>query len=201
MIAVAHCTTKDEFWPVMVTASVDRISIAEDALFDRDITLCGSIVWTGRSSLQIAMRCDIAPMCNGDNRANNCDAGRQPMAADGGPGLLPAWLEARFTFVARSRGTGVSTPVPQLVVESVVQEQEFQRVQRVMDRKHLLRKSGPVSEAQQGPGQAQAKVLLAEGELLRAMPCRAGAEAVLIRDTAMSSMILCMPQERNTANR
>ncbi|KAG5186273.1 hypothetical protein JKP88DRAFT_156953 [Tribonema minus] len=172
MIAVDHCTTTSAggelFWPVMVTASVDRITIAENAALDRDMTLRGSVKWTGGSSLQIAMRCDFA----------------------------------RFTFVTRSRGSGRSTPVPQLVLESPVQEQEFRRVQHVMDRRRLQRTAGAGgAAAEAGEAFVRAQALLAEGELLRAMPCRAGSDAVLIRDTALSSVILCMPQERNTADR
>eukprot|EP00611_Tribonema_gayanum_P027128 TRINITY_DN6617_c0_g1_i2.p1 TRINITY_DN6617_c0_g1~~TRINITY_DN6617_c0_g1_i2.p1 ORF type:complete len:403 (+),score=129.68 TRINITY_DN6617_c0_g1_i2:113-1210(+) len=234
MIAVDHCTTTSAggelFWPVMVTASVDRITIAENAALDRDMTLRGSVKWTGGSSLQIAMRCDFVPQQSNDARDRDPDAGDDLQDSTGGvgggaatcdaavhrapatsasaasaaaeAGAPPPWLEARFTFVTRSRGSGRSTPVPQLVLESPVQEQEFRRVQHVMDRRRLQRTAGAGgAAAEAGEAFVRAQALLAEGELLRAMPCRAGSDAVLIRDTALSSVILCMPQERNTADR
>ena len=47
-------------------------------------------------------------------------------------------------------------------------------------------------------------VMLALGagcmQVLTMLPAQASGQSVLIRHTAMSNTILCMPQERNTAN-
>jgi hypothetical protein len=44
------------------------------------------------------------------------------------------WLSAAFTFVARSRETGKSTPVCPLLVQTPEEEESFAKVQQRMDR-------------------------------------------------------------------
>jgi len=38
-----------------VTASVDRIALARRLTLDADLTMAGSVVWTGRSAMDIRM--------------------------------------------------------------------------------------------------------------------------------------------------
>jgi acyl-CoA hydrolase len=47
------------------------------------------------------------------------------------------WLSAAFTFVARSRETGKSTPVCPLLVQTHEEEESFAKVQQRMDRYDL----------------------------------------------------------------
>ena len=42
--------------PLLVTASVDRISLARRLVLGADLTMAGSVVWTGRSALDIRMQ-------------------------------------------------------------------------------------------------------------------------------------------------
>jgi acyl-coenzyme A thioesterase 9 len=46
-VAVSHCSTEHGF-PVLVTASVDRICLARRPSLERDVTLTGWVTWTGR---------------------------------------------------------------------------------------------------------------------------------------------------------
>ncbi|KAG5187550.1 putative acyl-CoA thioesterase [Tribonema minus] len=205
-IAMEHCATECSahgvtFWPMLVTASVDRIEMKQQPMLERDLVLSGHIVWTGRSSMQILMHCAVAQ----DSTPAAEDAAATAAAAAPSP-----WLEARFTFVARSRDTGRSTPIPPLLIETPKEDEAFRHAQRAMDRKKLLRSGGggatlagangtaPVSSPE---AEAAAAALLREGRLLKAMPCLADPRSVLVGDTAQSSVIVCMPQERNTANR
>lgn len=42
--------------PLLVTASVDRITLARRLALDADLTMAGSVIWTGRSALDIRMQ-------------------------------------------------------------------------------------------------------------------------------------------------
>ena len=42
--------------PLLVTASVDRIALARRLALDADLTMAGSVIWTGRSALDIRMQ-------------------------------------------------------------------------------------------------------------------------------------------------
>ncbi|CAN0533683.1 unnamed protein product, partial [Ectocarpus sp. 8 AP-2014] len=53
-IAFKHCS-EDPSFPLLVTASVDRIVLRRHPELDCDITLMGRVVWTGRSSMVINM--------------------------------------------------------------------------------------------------------------------------------------------------
>lgn len=50
--------------PLLVTASVDRITLGRRLTLDADLTMAGSVVWTGRSALDICMQLrQVAGQC------------------------------------------------------------------------------------------------------------------------------------------
>ncbi|CAN0344255.1 unnamed protein product [Ectocarpus sp. 12 AP-2014] len=106
-IAFKHCS-EDPSFPLLVTASVDRIVLRRHPELDRDITLMGRVVWTGRSSMVINMR--QASRCS-TSAPGVCYVGDDPWA-DGDDDSC--WLDANFTFVARDRETGRSRAVSPL---------------------------------------------------------------------------------------
>lgn len=112
-------------------------------------------------------------------------------------------MEARFTFVARSRETGKSTPVTPLLVETPLEEEQFRQVEERMNRKKAARKSkaGVAAVQDHYDAESTAASLVEQGQLLLALPALADPNAVLMKSTALSSTIVCMPQERNAANR
>ncbi|CAM9295243.1 unnamed protein product [Ectocarpus fasciculatus] len=106
-IAFKHCS-EDPSFPLLVTASVDRIVLRRHPELDCDITLMGRVVWTGRSSMVINMR--QASRCS-TSAPGVCYVGDDPWA-DGDDDSC--WLDANFTFVARDRETGRSRAVSPL---------------------------------------------------------------------------------------
>jgi acyl-coenzyme A thioesterase 9 len=57
-IALKHCLDDDDQLtrpPLLVTASVDRISIKKPLLIDVDLKIGGAVAWVGRSSMEIRM--------------------------------------------------------------------------------------------------------------------------------------------------
>ncbi|CAM9928543.1 unnamed protein product [Ectocarpus sp. 6 AP-2014] len=110
-IAFKHCS-EDPSFPLLVTASVDRIVLRRHPELDCDITLMGRVVWTGRSSMVINMR--QASRCS-TSAPGVCYVGDDPWA-DGDDDSC--WLDANFTFVARDRETGRSRAVSPLDLET-----------------------------------------------------------------------------------
>ena len=87
--------------PILVTASMERLEVRDDTLaLDEDYNLVGSLVWAGRSSLEI-----VAEL---RHKADDAVA-----------------LSAVFTFVARKRdGSGAHT-VPPLTPDTAAEKQLF----------------------------------------------------------------------------
>ena len=71
--------------PLLVTASVDQISLLRTVPLDDDLLLSAAVVWVGRSSMQIRVILHVE------------EDDTKPM------------LESIFTYVARDRATGKST--------------------------------------------------------------------------------------------
>lgn len=103
--------------PLIVTAGVDRIQVSKvPGVGEGDQVLSGAISWVGRSSMEITMEAAVG---------------------GGGP-----WLEARFTFVARDRGTGEAAAIVPLEVEGVEERALFERGGRAAEMKKALRRQG-----------------------------------------------------------
>ncbi|CAM9417632.1 unnamed protein product [Chrysoparadoxa australica] len=174
-IAFKHCSSSSAAPPVLVTASVDSISISRQPSLESDMTLSGEVVWCGSSSLQINMK---------------CVAGEE----------TEPWLESNFTFVARSRETQKATPVNPLKITTRAQYDSFREVQEAKDAKKLARHLRSIPTDASEAEAKEAAHLLDLGLSLSQLPCLKR-EAVPMRHTKQYSLVTCMPQQRNTANR
>ncbi|CAM9621366.1 unnamed protein product, partial [Laminaria digitata] len=198
-----------------------RIVLKRHPQLDCDMTLMGRVVWTGRSSMYtvLLMLCSSSP-------PGVCYVGGDLWADDDS-----CWLDANFTFVARDRETGRSRAVSPLnlggnplqatpgdnVGDSRSQETDpedgwraiWRVVQKHKDRQALERKAAKEAthekfselEAARAKREQEATKLVAAGFPLQHLPALADPHAVLVRQTAVSSTLICMPQHRNTANR
>ncbi|CAN0261333.1 unnamed protein product [Ectocarpus sp. 12 AP-2014] len=198
-----------------------RIVLRRHPELDRDITLMGRVVWTGRSSMVINMRCSTSA-------PGVCYVGDDPWA-DGDDDSC--WLDANFTFVARDRETGRSRAVSPLDLETDPLQDEagdgsdgspgerdsehgwralWRVVHSLKSRQALERNAAKKGAAAEGfleveaarfKREQEASNLVAAGFPLLHLPALANPHAVLMSQTLTSSTLICMPQHRNTANR
>ena len=102
-IAFAHCSSPSDRLCEslhLVTASVDRVKYMHRADTRDDIRLSGRVGWVGNSSLEIDMQATSS-------------------------WTEKPWLNATFTFVARSRATGKAATVNRLVCETDEERARF----------------------------------------------------------------------------
>ncbi|KAH9551137.1 hypothetical protein CY35_10G107600 [Sphagnum magellanicum] len=180
-IAVKHCTDDDHLTRplLLVTASVDRISIKKPMLIDVDLKIGGAVAWVGRSSMEIRMEVN-QPIDGEDNVA----------------------LVANFTFVARDSQTQKAAPVNYLVPETEEEKHLYalgeahaaeKKKQRMQQQQHSSYITAATSE--------QLRNLLTEGRVFSEMPALADRNSILIRDTRLENTIICHPQQRNIHGR
>ncbi|KAJ7561338.1 hypothetical protein O6H91_03G024400 [Diphasiastrum complanatum] len=183
-IAMKHCAGNDGTTRplILVTASVDKISLKKPIRLDTDLKLAGAVAWTGRSSMQIRMQV-IQPATDDQSEDS-------------------ASLIANFTFVARDAKTRRAAPVNPLVPQSDEekelflkgQEEDSRRKQEKMQNEALHSK-----EVQQKD--ERLRNLLAEGRILIDMPALANRYSVLMQDTKLENALICQPQQRNLHGR
>jgi acyl-coenzyme A thioesterase 9 len=195
-IAAAHCQEAIEKGSgnfMLVTASVDRIAVKHRANLQDDMTLSGSVVWVGKSSMEIALK--LVSSWSSD-----------------------PWLSATFVFVARDSKSGKAALMPPLTPESADEIQEFQAAQiRYDERKKARAASVPLANLIAAPSAPQpqqrgqptraehavilARELLQEARPLIDMPALANRDAILMSSTLVSNCFICQPQQRNTHGR
>ncbi|CAG9466487.1 unnamed protein product [Pedinophyceae sp. YPF-701] len=177
-VAFLHSHENAHHRPVLVTASVDRITAHGELCLEKDFRLEGRTIWTGRSSMDILIQC-IA------------DGQAQPV------------LEAVFTFVGRDPATGKAAPLPAVKPESALDAEWFEKRQKVNDHQKALRKArqqaGTASTNE--PLDPRAAALLAEGAALQDLPALGADDAVVASGTELTSVLLMQPQERNMAGK
>ena len=161
--------------PILVTASVDRISLDRPIKLDAPLELVGKAVWAGRSSMRIRME-----------------------AQQGGEPAMSAF----FTFVARDASTGKATPVNKLRPETAEEVVYFEEGEALTLRRKQQRSQSAEQalEASQARASREAKLLRNSAAHLQ-LPCLAGSDSILMAQTAISNAFLCQPQQRNTAGR
>ncbi|XP_024365857.1 acyl-coenzyme A thioesterase 2, chloroplastic isoform X3 [Physcomitrium patens] len=184
-IAVKHCSDSDHTTRplLLVTASVDKISMKKRLRIDVDLQLAGAVAWVGRSSMEIRMEV-IQPV-------------REVMEED------DKALIANFTFVARDWKTHKAALVNHLVPQTEEEKQLFAMGSaRDAHRKKLRLEH---QEASTSPFTKQYNdrlaQLLREGRVLCEMPALADRNSILMRDTRLENAIICQPQQRNMHGR
>jgi len=181
-VAFKHCDDDDPEtrMPHLVTASVDRIRLAPSIAItlDQNYEMSGQVSWVGSSSLIIHMKLT--------READVVDV-----------------LVANFTFVARDIMSGKSCRVNRLEPETQEEKRLFQLADDKNKARRLARAAGKAAAGTEvdATQAALAKELLDQGRLLQDMPGLAVGDAVLIHQTQRETMIICQPQQRNTAGR
>ncbi|KAL3687420.1 hypothetical protein R1sor_013729 [Riccia sorocarpa] len=185
-IAVKHCADEDHTTRplLLVTASVDKISLLKPLKIDEDLRVSGAVAWVGRSSMEIRMEV-IQPAS--DKQVTEDDVA----------------LIANFTFVARDSVTRKAAQVNRL--EPVTEEEKklFDEGE-ARDERRKLRKKEFIEGLRAGkePQDTQKlQALLREGRVLSEMPTLADRNSILIRDTRIENAIICQPQQRNMHGR
>ncbi|KAG6630950.1 acyl-coenzyme A thioesterase 2, chloroplastic-like [Carya illinoinensis] len=174
-ISVKHCSDEDSTTRplLLVTASVDRIVLKKPISVEVDLKIVGSVIWVGRSSLDIQLE---VTRSNEDSVA----------------------LTANFIFVARDSKTGKAFPVNRLSPETELEKLLYEKAEA----RNKLRKTrgGDRRELENGEVN-RLKTLLAEGRIFSDMPALADRDSILLRDTRLENALICHPQQRNMHGR
>lgn len=184
-IAVKHCSDSDHTTRplLLVTASVDKISMKKPLRVDVDLQLAGAVAWVGRSSMEIRMEV-IQPV-------------RDVMEKD------DVALIANFTFVARDWKTQKAAPVNHLLPQTEEEKQLFAMGNARDAHRKKLRMDSASSSSSLFSKKYNDKLtqVLREGRVLCEMPALADRNSILIRDTRLENAIICQPQQRNMHGR
>jgi len=176
--AFFHCHTenKDESeYPIIVTASVDRISLRQRPKEGTDQYLSGQVTWTGTSSMEIRMQCTSA------------DSDKE-------------WLEAYVTYVTLDPHTKKPMKIPAVVPTTETEKKEFQAGAARAAAKKQRRKQQKHAD-NNADIDAQAKALLEEAGPLLTMPSLANPHSILLPNTHMQNAMIAQPQAQNLHKR
>jgi acyl-coenzyme A thioesterase 9 len=181
-IAFFHVHTfnrAEEDYPVIVTASVDRIRLRHRAQAGSDQKLSGQVTWTGTSSMEIRMQCTCA-------------------------GSDQEWLEAYVTFVTLDPRTKKPMAIPAVVPGTDEEKSEFLAgAARAAARKKRRKEQQQQSGATLGGIDIDAKAtdLMNEAGPLLTMPSLADPHTILLKNTTMQNAMIAQPQVQNLHNR
>ncbi|KAH9625133.1 hypothetical protein KSS87_012139 [Heliosperma pusillum] len=180
-ISVKHCSD-DDFTTrplLLVTANVDQIVLKKPISVDRDLKISGSVIWVGRSSIEIQLEVK--------------------QAGEGHPDSDSVALTANFIFVARDSNTGKAAPVNRLSPETEKESLLFEEAEK----RSILRKRKTGVDKKDYVSQEvdQLKALLSEGRVFCDMPALADRNSILLRDTRFENSLICQPQQRNIHGR
>lgn len=126
VIAYRHCSPAE---PVIVTASVDRIYMLKrlDDISSCNVTLSGSVTWTGRSSMEITIKA----------ATHRQELDKNKILEESDIKDEDVFLTANFTFVARDPETQKAFPINTLVPRSKKEELDFVRAQKFNNQKKI----------------------------------------------------------------
>lgn len=174
--------------PLLVTASVDKITIANrKSIAHGDFILCGQVAWVGKSSLDIIMEIH-------DKELVKTYSENLIPIIYGSAGTKSRLLSSYFTFVARDRATSRAIIVNKLKPST---ESEIELFQEREDLASLRR----MKTATVDMNNEMIASLVERGCAVQDMPAIAHPNAVLMRSTALENSFICQPQNGNTAGR
>jgi acyl-coenzyme A thioesterase 9 len=187
VIAYRHCSPAE---PVIVTASVDRIYMLKrlDNIADYNVTLTGSVTWTGRSSMEITIKAGTTKReFNPDSEVSDADIRDDDV-----------FLTANFTFVARDPKTKKSFPINRLIPQNEREQRDYDIAEQFNHRKKAAAKEQALH---QFPPSKE------EAELIHSMwmrqqkyledPAARPAHVVNVASTRIFSTSVMQPQYRN----
>lgn len=173
--------------PVIVTASVDRIYLlkALDYIADYNVILSGSVVWTGRSSMEIAIK---ASAIKGDLPSKITE---ETLSEE------DTFLTASFTFVARNPETHKSLAINKLLPLNQKEWMDFRRAESHNAAKKLraANENLNINPPTDQESQMIHKMWSASKELatLKSKP----KNVTFMKDTNVKSTMFMQPQYRN----
>ncbi|GAB2220696.1 hypothetical protein Drorol1_Dr00008363 [Drosera rotundifolia] len=175
-ISVKHCSDDDSTTRplLLVTASVDKIVLKKSISVDTDLKISGSVIWVGRSSIEIQL-----------------DVTQSPEDA--------VALTANFIFVAQDSQTRKAAPVNRLSPQTEKGKQLFDEAEA----RNRLRKRKRAEDKKDHDmlGEQRLQALLAEGRIFCDMPALADRNGIILRDTRLENSLICQPQQRNIHGR
>ncbi|KAM9998504.1 hypothetical protein ACTFIY_008154 [Dictyostelium cf. discoideum] len=162
---------EDTFKKTIVTASVDRISLLQPLMPDRDIKMEGVVTYVGKSSMEVMIKL---------SSKNNETLQHEPV------------LVAYFTMVARENGK--ASPVNHLRTTSDYERKLFENGEkhkecRISHKQQSLDLTTPTASELQT---IHSLFMTAKNEEKSSK-----LELIQMNDTTCQSVILCQPQERN----
>ncbi|KAN0006427.1 hypothetical protein ACTFIU_003135 [Dictyostelium citrinum] len=162
---------EDTFKKTIVTASVDRISLLQPLMPDRDIKMEGVVTYVGKSSMEVMIKL---------SSKNNETLQHEPV------------LVAYFTMVARENGK--ASPVNHLRTTTDYERKLFENGEkhkecRISHKQQSLDLTTPTSSELQT---IHSLFMTAKDEEKSSK-----LELIPMNDTTCQSVILCQPQERN----
>lgn len=179
-ISVKHCSDDDHMTRplLLVTASVDKMVLKKSISVDVDLKIAGSVIWVGRSSIEIQLQ--VTQLTNGSTDT-----------------LESVALMANFIFVARDSKTGKAAPVNRLSPET---KEEILLYEEAEARNELRKqkRGGDRKDIENGN---RLEALLGEGRIFSDMPALADRDSILLRDTRLENSLICQPQQRNIHGR
>ncbi|KAJ1443614.1 HotDog domain superfamily [Sesbania bispinosa] len=185
-ISVKHCSDEASTTRplIVVTASVDKIVLKRPISVNIDLKIVGSVIWVGRSSIEIQLEVTQAKEEDKDSKDNDSDS---------------VVLTANFIFVARDSQTGKAAPVNRLSPETAHEKLLFEQAEA----RNNLRKRKRVGEKRDFDSAEEHRIqsLLAEGRILCDMPALADRNSILLKDTSLENALICQPQQRNIHGR
>ena len=189
---------------------MDRIRQSKRISASDDLILTGQVVWVGNSSLDVLMEIhrqkDIKEIKNHVNSIENENENESGavLIQENIPSRL---LSSLFTYVARDKQTGKACPINHFIPQGKDEENLFKKRETLaQSRKAAKRKIS--SELSGSSGSADTvgahNVLLSlveRGSAMEDMPALASFNSVLMRYTALENVLVCQPQNVNTAGR
>ena len=183
-------------YPIIVTASVDRIRLRHRPQAGSDQKLSGQVTWTGTSSMEIRMQCSTCDTTSSEGSSTPQEQQRE-------------WLEAYVTFVTLDPHTKKPMRIPAVVPDTMEEQAAFaageaRATARKQRRKLHMTTSPHASSSSMNDGEiidTIAKQLMIEAGPLLTMPSLADPHVILLKNTVMQNAMIAQPQSSNLHNR
>ncbi|GMY33715.1 acyl-coenzyme A thioesterase 9, mitochondrial [Fagus crenata] len=182
-ISVKHCSDDDNSTRplLLVTASVDRIMLKRPISVDIDLKIVGSVIWVGRSSIEIQLEVTHSTEAEGPDVSDSIA------------------LTANFIFVARDSKTGKAAQVNRLSPETELEKFLFEGAE-ARNKLRKMKKGEDIRQIEIGKVN-RLEALLSEGRIFCDMPALADRDSILLRETRLENSLICQPQQRNIHGR
>ncbi|EDO16929.1 hypothetical protein Kpol_1020p38 [Vanderwaltozyma polyspora DSM 70294] len=173
--------------PMIVTASVDRIYLLKpiDSIADYNVILSGSVIYTGRSSMEIAITARATK-----NEVPK-EISEETLSDD------DIFLTASFTFVARNPETHKSLEINRLLPLNEKQWLDFKRAESRIAAKKL---NASNSNLEKNPPTEEESLIIHQlwsaSKRLTSMPNKPS-NVSFMKDTDVESTMFMQPQYRN----